>query len=178
MMRFLLPLTAAAGLLVVLGFGLTMNPRLVPSPLINKPAPAFTLPTLGPTGTTFTQARFGEHPVSIFNVWASWCVACRQEHPLLMRLSQEIETPIYGLNYKDSRANAHTWLRRLGNPYRAIAFDQSGTTGIDWGVYGVPETYIVDNHGIIRYKQIGPITERVWRETLQPLIERLQKSGK
>lgn len=177
MMRFLLPIAAATGLLVFLGFGLTMNPRLVPSPLIDKPAPAFTLPTLASSGTPFTQAKFAENPVSIFNVWASWCVACRQEHPLLLRLSQQIDTPIYGLNYKDSRANARAWLTRLGNPYRAIAFDQSGTTGIDWGVYGVPETYIVDKQGIIRYKQIGPITERVWRETLQPLIQRLQRSS-
>lgn len=174
MMRFLLPLAAAAGLLVLLGVGLTMNPRLVPSPLINKPGPAFSLPTLASPGTIFTQDKFSQHPVSIFNVWASWCVACRQEHPLLMRLSQQTDTPIYGLNYKDTRANARAWLTRLGNPYREIAFDQAGTTGIDWGVYGVPETYIVDDQGIIRYKQIGPITERVWRETLQPLIERLQ----
>lgn len=178
MMRFLLPLVAAAGLLVLLGFGLTMNPRLVPSPLIDKAVPAFALPTLGPAETSFTQDKFGEHPVSILNVWASWCVACRQEHPLLMRLSQEIETPIYGLNYKDNRANAHAWLTRFGNPYRITAFDQSGATGLDWGVYGVPETYIVDSRGIIRYKQIGPITEQVWRETLQPLVTRLQDSSR
>lgn len=176
-MRFLLPLAILSALVVFLGLGLLRDPGEVPSPLIDKPAPAFELPTLQDSNVTLTRASFGEHPVSLFNVWASWCVACRQEHPLLMELAREDAVPIYGLNYKDEGANARAWLERYGNPYRASAVDRDGKVGIDWGVYGVPETYIVDRYGIIRYKHIGPITARAWQETMRPLIERLRSEA-
>lgn len=176
-MRFLLPLAVLAALVVFLGLGLTRDPSKVPSPLIDKTGPAFELPTLEDPDTSFTTARFAEHPVSLFNVWASWCVACRQEHPLLMRVARDDEVPIYGLNYKDRRTDALAWLERYGNPYRASAYDGKGKVGIDWGVYGVPETYVVDRQGTIRYKHIGPITERDWRDTLRPIVERLRSDA-
>jgi cytochrome c biogenesis protein CcmG/thiol:disulfide interchange protein DsbE len=173
-MRFLIPLAILAGVVALLAVGLTKDPREVPSPLIGKAGPAFELPTLADPEVRFTGARFAEHPVSLFNVWASWCVACRQEHPLLMRLAREDGMPIYGLNYKDRRAAARDWLARYGNPYLASAFDGAGQVGIDWGVYGVPETYVVDREGVIRHKHIGPLTERAWRDTIRPVVERLR----
>lgn len=177
-MRFLIPLAVLAGVVALLAVGLTMDPREVPSPLIGKAGPAFELPTVADPGVRFTAARFAEHPVSLFNVWASWCVACRQEHPLLMRLAREDGVPIYGLNYKDRRGAARDWLARYGDPYRASAFDAEGRVGIDWGVYGVPETYVVDRQGVIRHKHIGPITEQAWREEIAPVVARLRsRSG-
>lgn len=161
-------------LLAFLGVGLTLNPREVPSPLIGKPAPSFSLPTLQDPQRTIGSGDLRDQ-VSLLNVWASWCVSCRQEHPLLVDLSRKGVVPIYGLNYKDTLDDARRWLAALGNPYRESAFDEDGRVGIDWGVYGVPETFVVDRQGVIRHKHTGPITPQVWDRTLWPLIQRLQQ---
>jgi cytochrome c biogenesis protein CcmG/thiol:disulfide interchange protein DsbE len=142
--------------------------------LIDRPAPQFELPRVADANQRLTTADLSREPVVLFNVWASWCVACRQEHPLLMQLSRETDVPIFGLNYKDERGNAQAWLARFGNPYRASAHDLAGKVGIDFGVYGVPETFVVDGRGIIRYKHVGPITRRDWDDTLQPIVQRLR----
>lgn len=173
--RFLLPLGVLVALVALFAVGLNIDPRRVPSPLVGKPAPDFSLPQLEQPTQTITRAELTQHKVALFNVWASWCVACRQEHPFLMELARRGEVPIYGLNYKDERVAALGVLRTAGNPYRNNAFDADGRVGIDWGVYGVPETFVVDGNGIIRYKQIGPLTEQDWRETVEPLVRRLQE---
>lgn len=163
-------------LVVFLGVGLTLNPREVPSPLIGKPAPAFRLPTVADAAKSIGTEDL-RNQVSLLNVWASWCVSCRQEHPLLVELSRKGSVPIYGLNYKDTRPDALRWLSALGNPYVTSAFDEDGRVGIEWGVYGVPETFVVDREGIIRYKHTGPVTPEAWEKTLLPLIQKLQTSG-
>jgi len=174
-LRFLIPL---AIFIVLAGFllrGLFLNPREVPSPLINKPAPQFSLAQL-----TQPQQIFGpkdmQGQVWLLNVWASWCVACRQEHPLLVELAKRKSVPIIGLNYKDKPDAATGWLAQFGNPYDLSVKDIDGRVGIDYGVYGVPETFLIDKAGVIRFKQIGPITEEVWTKKMQPLIEQLRKS--
>lgn len=173
MKRFLLPL---AIFLIVVGFlfkGLNLDPREVPSPLVGKPAPQFSLPRLDDGQKTFSpKDMLGQ--VWLFNVWASWCVACREEHPILVALSKENIVPVYGMDYKDTREDAEQWLNQGGNPYLATAVDADGRVGIDYGVYGVPETYVIDKAGIIAYKQIGPITEEVLRDKILPLVKRLQ----
>ncbi len=174
MLKYLLPLGLFAALLILLGVGLTLNPREVPSPLVGRPAPTFTLPRLDDPETPFDSAERLRGRVSLFNVWASWCVACRQEHPFLMQLARQGVT-IYGLDYKDTREAGLQWIERLGNPYRAVAFDTDGKVAIDWGVYGVPETFVIDKQGVIRYKHIGPITPKDWEEKLGPLVAYLEK---
>ena len=170
----LVPLAVFAGIAVFLAVGLTLDPREVPSVLIGKPVPAFSLPPVqGRTLGLATRDLEGE--VSLVNVFASWCVACREEHPLLMRISREGIVPVHGLNYKDAPADAAGWLDRMGDPYRRTGADLDGRVAIDWGVYGVPETFVVDANGTIAYKQIGPITPDVWNTTLLPLIRSLQK---
>ena len=173
MVRYLLPLGIFLVLVAFLAVGLKLNPREVPSPLINKSAPAFELPTVRDPDRSIGLSDL-KHEVSLFNVWASWCVSCRHEHPLLVELSRRRIVPIYGLNYKDNRADAMRWLDNLGNPYRASAFDSDGRVGIDWGVYGVPETFVVDRNGIIRHKHTGPISTEDWKNTLLPIIRDLQ----
>ncbi len=174
MARFLVPLALFLILAVFLGIGLTRDPKLVPSPLIDKPAPAFELTRLYQPEQKITEKEFAGK-VSLFNVWASWCAACRQEHPFLMKLAREGNIPIYGLNYKDSREDARRWLQRYGgNPYLSIAYDDTGRTGMDWGVYGVPETFIIGKKGRVRYKHVGPLHEQVWQETILPIIRKLQ----
>jgi cytochrome c biogenesis protein CcmG, thiol:disulfide interchange protein DsbE len=174
MMRFILPLVI---FLVLAGFlykGLYLDPHEVPSPLIDKPAPAFSLPQLhNPKKQFSTQDMKGK--VWLLNVWASWCVSCKEEHPLLLALSEQKIVPIYGLDYKDKREDGEMWLRRGGDPYTAIAMDRDGRIGIDYGVYGVPETYVIDKQGIIRYKQIGPVNPQNLRETILPLVAKLEK---
>lgn len=177
MTRYAIPLLVFVALVALLAVGLTMDPSKVPSPLIDEAAPAFTLPELERPGEQFTDERFRQHEVALFNVWASWCVACRKEHPVLMRLARENRVPVYGLNYKDEREAALGWLDRRGDPYRASAFDKQGQVGLDWGVYGVPETFVVDDEGVIRYKHIGPISERDWREDIRPVVERLRNDS-
>mgnify|MGYP001813687560 FL=1 len=173
--RYLTPLVLFLALAALLYRGLALNPREVPSPLIGKPAPEFTLPELKDASRQLSHSDFlGK--VSLLNVWATWCVSCRAEHPLLMQLARQGVT-IYGLDYKDSRDDAKRWLQRFGDPYVANAFDADGRVGIDWGVYGTPETFVIDQHGIIRHKHIGPLTEEAIQSEILPLIQKL-KEGK
>ncbi len=176
MFRTLIPATIFAILVVFFWVGLTLDPSEVPSPLIGKPAPAFTLPSLHDAGTELTEQTF-RGQVSLLNVWATWCVGCRQEHDMLLAIAAEDVAPIYGLNYKDDRADALEWLRRLGDPYKANAVDQSGEAAIDWGVYGAPETFLIDAEGIVRYKHIGPLTPEVWQQQLRPRIVKLKEGA-
>jgi len=169
----LIPLALFAVLAVFLGLGLTHDPHELPSPLIDKPAPAFRLPVLsGDTAFSSGQMR-GQ--VWLLNVWASWCVACRQEHATLVGFAKTGLVPLVGLDYKDKDADAQGWLQRYGNPYTLSAVDADGRVGIDYGVYGVPETYLIDKAGTIRFKQIGPVTPELLRDTLVPLIKELQR---
>lgn len=172
MARYLVPLGIFLVLVIFLGVGLGLNPRQVPSPLIDRPAPAFDLPQLHATDKRISpEALRGQ--VWLLNVWASWCVSCRQEHPVLVDLAKSGVVPIYGLNYKDQREEALRWLQQWGDPYKLSIMDPKGMTGIDYGVYGVPETYVIDKTGIIRYKQIGPLTPEILRDTILPLVKKL-----
>lgn len=171
-LKFLIPLSLFLLLAVFLAVGLRLNPREVPSPLIGKPAPDFTLPTLHqPEATISRKDLLGQ--VWILNVWASWCVACREEHPAVVEFGRRKIVPIYGLNYKDTRDAGMQWLARLGNPYVASLFDADGKLGIDFGVYGVPETFVIDRQGVIRFKHIGPMTPQILREQIEPLVKSL-----
>lgn len=172
MRKGLLPLAIFVVLIAFLGVGLTLKPREVPSPLIGKPLPSFALPQLGAPDRLFS-AQDMRGKVWLLNVWASWCVACRLEHPVLVNLAKTNSVLIYGLNYKDQRDKAVEWLARFGNPYRESLSDTQGLVGIDLGVYGVPETFVIDKQGVIRHKQIGPITEQVLRDTILPLMRSL-----
>ena len=172
-MRFLIPLGVFALMVLFLGIGLTLNPREVPSPLIGKPAPAFQLSRVADAGQTLSPEDF-KGQVALVNVWASWCVSCRQEHPVLLQLARQNVVPIYGLNYKDQREAAQGWLNQHGNPYIASAFDADGRVGINWGVYGVPETFVIDKAGLIRHKHTGPVTPESLDQELLPLIRQLQ----
>jgi len=170
--KYLLPLAVFLALAGFLAKGLKLDPHEVPSPLIGKPAPAFSLHKLGDQTGKFSSDEM-KGKVWLLNVWASWCVACREEHPVLMELARNgIE--LYGMDYKDTDADASAVLKQLGNPYRVVAVDADGRVGIDYGVYGVPETYVIDKAGIIRFKQIGPITPEVWNEKIRPLLQELQ----
>ena len=172
MKRYLLPLAVFVVMLGFLVVGLSLKPHEIPSPLIDKPAPAFSLPTLdAPQQNLSAQDLRGK--VWILNVWASWCVACRIEHPLLVEFSNTGVVPIYGLNYKDKREDAIAWLDKFGNPYTRSLSDTEGLVGIDFGVYGVPETFVIDKNGIIRLKQIGPVTPEVLRDEILPLVRKL-----
>lgn len=172
LLRVLLPLGIFLVLLVFLGRGLWLNPKEVPSPLIGKPAPDFQLPRLDdPSRTVRRDELLGE--VWMLNVWASWCAPCREEHPLVIDIAQRQLVPVIGLNYKDTRPAASNWLANLGNPYRASLMDADGRVGIDFGVYGVPETFIIDRQGIVRMKHVGPLTPAVVREQIEPLLKEL-----
>ena len=170
--QFIAPLALFVVLLGFLGVGLNLNPREVPSPLINKPAPDFALPRLDDPSQTIALKDLAGR-VWMLNVWASWCVACREEHPLLVDYSRRATVPLYGLNYKDGRDDALGWLARYGNPYTASLSDTKGLVGIDFGVYGVPETFIIDKQGVVRFKHIGPVTPQVLRERIEPLLKEL-----
>ena len=172
MKKAFIPLLIFGVLLGFLAVGLSLNPREIPSPLINKPAPAFSLPALdAPDQKISAQDLRGK--VWILNVWASWCVACRIEHPLLVEFSKAGMVPIYGLNYKDKRDDAMRWLVNFGNPYTRSLSDIDGLVGIDFGVYGVPETFVIDKQGVIRMKHIGPVTPEVLRDDIIPLVRKL-----
>ena len=171
-LRYVIPLGLFIVLVGFLGVGLKLDPREVPSPLIGKPAPDFALTRLDDPAKTIRRAdMIGK--VWILNVWASWCVACRQEHPLLVEFAKTKNVPLYGLNYKDQRAEGQGWLQQFGNPYDASLFDNDGRVGIDFGVYGVPETFVVDGGGVIRMKHIGPLTPEVLATKIEPLLKKL-----
>jgi cytochrome c biogenesis protein CcmG/thiol:disulfide interchange protein DsbE len=176
MLRFGLPLGVFLALVMLLAIGLTLNPREVPSPLIDKPAPAFELPQLHAPERMFSPLSM-KGQVWILNVWASWCVACREEHPVLVDLAKSGVVPILGLNYKDRRDDALGWLKRFGDPYRISLVDLDGKVGIDYGVYGVPETYVIDKQGVIRYKRIGPVTPEILQMKILPLIKSLNANA-
>ena len=174
MTRFLVPLGLFLVLAVFLAIGLNRDPREVPSPLIGKPAPAFKLEQLADPAQTFSPEDM-KGKVWLLNVWASWCVSCRQEHPLLVEFAKRGIAPLVGLDYKDARPDGQGWLRQFGNPYMLSAYDADGRVGIDYGVYGVPETYLIDKAGVIRYKHIGPITEEALANKIVPMIAELGK---
>jgi cytochrome c biogenesis protein CcmG, thiol:disulfide interchange protein DsbE len=155
--------------------GLFRDPTLVPSPLIDRPAPAFQLPQLLDPELNFGLADLKTGEPVLLNVWATWCVGCRQEHGMLVDLAQRGEIPIFGLNWKDDRQAALQWLERLGDPYVATAEDAEGRVAIDWGVYGAPETFLIDGNGIIRYKHVGPLTEEIWAREFRPRIAQLRQ---
>jgi cytochrome c biogenesis protein CcmG/thiol:disulfide interchange protein DsbE len=167
---------AFVALVVLLAVGLTLNPREVPSPLIGKPAPAFELPLLHAPEKTFTQKdMLGK--VWVMNVWASWCPPCLVEHPVVTALARSGLAPVIGMNYKDAREDALPWLRRNGDPFQFSVYDEKGRIAMDYGVYGVPETYVIDAQGIIRFKHIGPLTPEVQAKKIEPLIRELSRGS-
>lgn len=169
-MRYAIPVVVLVAMLVLLGIGLKLDPREVPSPLIGKPAPAFELPPLGAeeAAPKITLASLSGRPVLV-NFFASWCQGCRVEHPLLLELSKQ-GVEIIGMDYKDAPEDGQAWLARHGNPYRQVALDRAGQVGLDWGVYGVPETYVLGADGRILFKQIGPVTPQAWERDIRPLL--------
>ena len=194
MKKFLIPLGLFFGLVIFLGLGLQRDPHEIPSPLINKPAPAFSLPTLDPTAGAFSPTDM-QGRVWLLNVWATWCVACRQEHPLLVDFAQRHQVPIVGMSYKEiqpqdaqaqsmdataklqfARERSQVWLSRYGNPYVLSVMDLDGRVGIQYGVYGVPETYVIDKQGVIRYKAVGEVTPAILASKVLPLIQKLNAS--
>jgi cytochrome c biogenesis protein CcmG, thiol:disulfide interchange protein DsbE len=175
MSRYLLPLGIFVVLMILLGVGLSLHPREVPSPLIGKAAPPFQLPLLHRPDKTFSPAEV-RGKVWVLNVWASWCAPCREEHPLITALARSGAAPVYGLNYKDQREQAIAWLERYGDPFQASVSDIDGRVGIDYGVYGVPETYVIDRQGVIRYKRVGPVTPEILKEKIAPLIAELNRN--
>lgn len=171
---FLVPLLVFMALVVILGIGLTLDPRKVPSPLIGKLVPEFSLPPVKGRTLGLASADLKGH-VSLVNVFASWCVPCRQEHPLFVELKAKGVVPIHGINYKDQPDAAARWLDELGDPYTRTGADLDGRVAIDWGVYGVPETFLIDREGRIAYKQIGPITPQILEEKILPVLRRLKQ---
>ena len=176
MLRYLIPLGLFLVLVVFLAIGLSRDPHEVPSPLINKAAPTFRLPQLKDPSKTFS-AEDMRGKVWVLNVWASWCVSCRDEHPLLLEYAKSGVVPIYGLNWKDRRNDALAWLNELGDPYVVNAADLEGRVAIDYGVYGAPETYLIDQSGVIRHKHVGPVTRDVWKDEFMPLVQQLNREG-
>jgi cytochrome c biogenesis protein CcmG/thiol:disulfide interchange protein DsbE len=174
MKRFLIPLGIFIVLVGFLAVGLKLNPREVPSPLIGKPAPDFRLALLSDPARQMSPADL-RGKVWLFNVWASWCGSCRQEHDVLLNLAKQGSLAIYGMDYKDQSADAQMVLARYGNPYVETVVDPAGKTGMNYGVYGVPETYLIDKDGIIRYKHTGPVTEEILAKKILPLVKELQR---
>lgn len=168
-MRFAIPIVVLLVLIGFLAIGLKHDPREIPSPLIGKPMPAFALTSLDGSKPV-TQAELQGRPLLV-NFFASWCAGCQVEHPVLMKLSREYKVEIVGLDYKDTQADAEQWLQRHGNPYRSVIADPAGQAGLDWGVYGVPETYVIGADGNVLYKHIGPVTEDAWRSRIAPLLQ-------
>jgi len=169
MTRYLIPIVAFALLVIVFTIGLDRDPTFVPSPLIGKPVPAFELPRLNFPNQSFTDADL-RGQVSVLNVWATWCSGCRQEHATLIQIAARGEVPIYGLNWKDDADLAKEWLETLGNPYVATGFDGDGRVAIDWGVYGAPETFLIDANGTILYRYISPLSMKTWEREFLPRI--------
>jgi cytochrome c biogenesis protein CcmG/thiol:disulfide interchange protein DsbE len=175
MAKFLVPLGLFILLGVFLAIGLNRDPRYVPSPLIGKPAPEFSLPSLQDASYPVSSKELRGQPW-VLNVWGTWCGGCRQEHTTLLAIARQKAVPIIGLNWKDDNAAAQDWLRKLGNPYAVVAEDREGRVAIDWGVYGAPETFIIDSQGIVRHKHVGPLTVTVVNEEILPLVAKLQSS--
>jgi cytochrome c biogenesis protein CcmG/thiol:disulfide interchange protein DsbE len=175
-LRFWLLIGGFLVLVGLLAVGLRLDPREVPSPLIGKPAPAFELPLLQQPDKSFSQKDM-LGTVWVMNVWASWCPPCLVEHPVVSEIARSGIAPVVGLNYKDAREDALPWLKRNGDPFKVIVYDAAGRIAIDYGVYGVPETYVIDRKGIIRYKRVGPLTPEIVQQKVRPLIEELSKRG-
>ena len=175
-MRYMLPGLFFSILVLFFWLGLSLDPSEVPSPLVGKPGPTFELPELQRAGEVVSNETMAGQP-ALLNVWATWCAACRLEHDTLLALSSSKAIPIYGLNYKDDRQSAIRWLDQLGDPYTAVAFDPDGMVGLDWGVYGAPETFLLDPNGVVVYKYIAPISLAVWRDEFVPRIEKMQGGG-
>jgi cytochrome c biogenesis protein CcmG/thiol:disulfide interchange protein DsbE len=174
MSRFLIPLVIFALLIAVFVVGLGRDPSQLPSPLLEKPSPQFDLPSLlEPEQRVTSQDYRGE--VALINVWATWCAGCRQEHNFLLQLAKADVLPIYGLNWRDNGPEARRWIQQLGDPYVATAYDQDGRVGIDWGVYGAPETFLIAADGTVLYKQLGPLSWGLWEENFVPLLNAQEK---
>lgn len=169
MLRYLIPIGLLAALLAFFFVGLDRDKETLPSPLIGKTAPAFSLPRVGAPDKTVSSGDFAGHPY-VLNVWATWCVGCRQEHEALLRIASRGEVPIVGLNWKDDMQLAQQWLQQLGNPYVATAFDQEGRVAIDWGVYGAPETFLIDASGKVIHKHVAPMSVEIWENEFLPLL--------
>lgn len=169
MWRYLLPIGLFVALIGFFSVSLNRDKETLPSPLLGKPAPAFTLPSLDDPSRQVAGSDFAGKPY-VLNVWGTWCVGCRQEHETLLAIAQRGEVPIVGLNWKDDRAQAQQWLQDLGNPYSVIASDDEGRVAIDWGVYGAPETFLVDAQGRVIYKHIAPLTMEIWEREFVPLL--------
>lgn len=176
-MRFAVPLLLFGALVVFLGIGLHRDPRLVPSPLIGKPAPQFSLGTLGAPEKLLQREDLLGRPF-LLNVWASWCAQCREEHPLLLELGHAGQVTLIGLNYHDELDAGRQWLTERGDPYHLTLFDPQGKLGLDLGVYGVPETFVIDGKGVIRYKHIGPLSSAVLNQQILPLVASLERDAK
>ncbi|MEM7467713.1 MAG: DsbE family thiol:disulfide interchange protein [Pseudomonadota bacterium] len=172
MKRFIIPAAFFIAFVGLLAFGLKLDPRHVPSPLVGKPLPAFNLSSLYEPDRTISETSLFGKP-RLLNVWASWCAACVTEHPLLVQLSKNSNVEIFGLNYKDDGPRAEAWLRKYSNPYKMVIVDEEGQLGLDLGVYGVPETFVIDRQGIIRYKQVGPLNEEIIQEIILPMLQEL-----
>lgn len=173
MTRFLLPLAIFVAIVLALAAGLRHDPRELPSALVGKPAPQFSLPVLDAPSSVSAADMRGK--VWMLNVWASWCAACRSEHPLLVDFAGKSTVPLYGLNYKDTVPAARSWLQQMGDPYVQSLVDADGRVGIDFGVYGVPETYIIDRRGVVRYRQVGPVTKDTLERQIKPLLLQLER---
>jgi len=174
--RVAIPLLLFLSIVMILWRGLGLQAAIVPSPLIGKPAPNFQLPTLF-DAHEITQNKYLKGHITLLNVWATWCSACVEEHNVLLHIAKNNSFVLYGLDYKDDPEAAKKWLQNNGNPYQLIAMDIAGQTAIDWGVYGTPETFVIDKSGIVRYKQIGPITSEIWRKNFLPLLTQLQSES-
>jgi cytochrome c biogenesis protein CcmG/thiol:disulfide interchange protein DsbE len=169
-LKFIIPLLLFVLLGLALFKGLSLNPREVPSPLIGKPAPEFSLPSLHDATYPVSSGELLGQPW-VLNVWGTWCGGCREEHDTLLAIARQKTVPIVGLNWKDDNAAAQQWLRKLGNPYAVVAEDREGRTAIDWGVYGAPETFLIGPDGVVLYKHIAPMTMEIWNEEFLPRIE-------
>jgi len=176
MLKYAIPLLLAALLGVFLTIGLNRDPSYVPSPLIGKPAPEFTLPSLQDANFPVASRELLGQPW-VLNVWGTWCAGCRQEHDTLLAISRQRTVPLVGLNWKDDNAAALEWLRQLGNPYAVVAEDREGRTAIDWGVYGAPETFLIGPDGVVLYKHIAPMTMEVWNKEFLPRIEQARATA-
>ncbi len=174
-LKFLLPILIFLGIAIAFGRGLFIDTHKLPSALLDLPAPQFDLPPVEDWDKPGLASSDLKGEVSLVNIFASWCAACIIEHPQLMKMAEENDVPIYGINMKDEPENARAWLKRLGDPYGRIGADRRGRVSIDFGVYGVPETFVIDKQGVIRYRHVGPITIKDMRETMLPLIEGQKK---